>query len=225
MCQWIEHFIPSHHPPLLVTGLGVGVHLTLLRSLSFGLEDSLPSQLANLPMTSARLVAAVPIVDLSSNRLAAGVSAPGASALLGVHEGGGIDPFLSEFEPIPTVVGVRPPRLGIPNRPAFARKLFAAFVESLCEMRSRDEGGAMWKGVLGVEISSVAAAVAGSSSDCDRIRGVALSVPHVISCFTAAGPSSDGVGEGIAGTNEKLLIVGDLGRSVVTNVSKKESGK
>ena len=75
MCQWIEHFIPSHHPPLLVTGLGVGVHLTLLRSLSLGLEDPLPSQLANLPMTSARLVAAVPIVDLSSNRLAAGVSA------------------------------------------------------------------------------------------------------------------------------------------------------
>lgn len=45
------------------------------------------------------------------------------------------------------------------------------------------------------------------------MRGVAFRVPHVISCFTAAGPSSDGVGDGIVGTREKLLIVGDLGRS------------
>lgn len=52
------------------------------------------------------------------------------------------------------------------------------------------------------------------SSDCERIRGVALSVPHVISCLTASGPSSEGVGEGIVGTSEKLLIVGDFGRSV-----------
>lgn len=51
------------------------------------------------------------------------------------------------------------------------------------------------------------------SSDCDMIRGVALSVPHVISCLTAAGPSSAAVGEGRSGTREKP--VGDLGRSKV----------
>lgn len=45
------------------------------------------------------------------------------------------------------------------------------------------------------------------------MRGVALSVPHVINCLTAAGPSSDGVGEGIEGTSGKVLIVGDFGRS------------
>lgn len=45
------------------------------------------------------------------------------------------------------------------------------------------------------------------------MRGVAFRVPHVISCFTAAGPSSDGVGDGMVGTREKLLIFGDLGRS------------
>jgi hypothetical protein len=45
------------------------------------------------------------------------------------------------------------------------------------------------------------------------MRGVAFRVPQVISCFTAAGPSSEGVGEGIVGTREKWFIVGDLGRS------------
>jgi len=44
------------------------------------------------------------------------------------------------------------------------------------------------------------------------MRGVAFRVPHVMSCFTAAGPNSEGVGEGIVGTKENLLIVGDLGR-------------
>jgi hypothetical protein len=42
---------------------------------------------------------------------------------------------------------------------------------------------------------------------------VALSVPHVINCFTAAGPSSAAVGEGRSGTREKPI--GDLGRSRV----------
>src|SRR5882672_4991278 len=45
------------------------------------------------------------------------------------------------------------------------------------------------------------------------MRGVAFRVPQVMSCFTAAGPSSEGVGDGIVGTREKLFIVGDLGRS------------
>lgn len=56
--------------------------------------------------------------------------------------------------------------------------------------------------------------VSAGSSDCDNMRGVAFSVPQVISCLTAAGPSSEGVGEGIDGTREKLSVVGDLGRSV-----------
>ena len=45
------------------------------------------------------------------------------------------------------------------------------------------------------------------------MRGVALSVPHVISCFTAVGPSSEGEGEGIAGKSENPLFVGERGRS------------
>lgn len=65
----------------------------------------------------------------------------------------------------------------------------------------------MWKGVVGG---------GRGASDCERMRGVALSVPHVISCLTAAGPSSDGVGEGMLGMKEKLFIVGDLGRSMAT---------
>jgi hypothetical protein len=71
-------------------------------------------------------------------------------------------------------------------------------------MDSREETAGMWNGVLGVANST-------GSSDCDIMRGVAFSVPQVISCFTAAGPSSAAVGEGRSGTSVKL--VGDLGRS------------
>lgn len=76
--------------PLLVTGLGVGVHRTLSRSWSFAFE--LRSHPEALSIASARLDAAVLIAVRSSSLLAAGVSAP--SALRGVHDGGGIDPFL-----------------------------------------------------------------------------------------------------------------------------------
>jgi hypothetical protein len=47
------------------------------------------------------------------------------------------------------------------------------------------------------------------------IRGVALSVPQVISSLTPAGPSSEGVGEGRSAMREKLFIVGDLERSIM----------
>jgi len=83
------------------------------------------------------------MVDRSSNLFAAGVRPPIASALRGVHEGGGIDPFLA----LPPA-GVRAIP-GTPSSPALVRRLFAAFVESLCDMRSRAEGATMWKGVLG----------------------------------------------------------------------------
>jgi hypothetical protein len=74
---------------LRVTGLGVGVHRTRFKSLSLFL-----SQPAALPIASALLDAAVPMVDLSSSLLAAGVSEPDASARRGVHDGGGMSPFL-----------------------------------------------------------------------------------------------------------------------------------
>ena len=76
---------------LRVTGLGVGVHRTRFKSLSFSLSFSQP---AALPIASALLEAAVPMVVRSSSLLAAGVSAPDASARRGVHDGGGISPFL-----------------------------------------------------------------------------------------------------------------------------------
>ena len=37
------------------------------------------------------------------------------------------------------------------------------------------------------------------------IRGVAFSVPQVMSCFIAADPNSAGVGDGSLGTSEKSL--------------------
>jgi hypothetical protein len=77
----------SYHP-LRVTGLGLGVHLTRLRSLSLPLPAS-PSHPAVLPIASALLAAAVPIVDRSNSLFAAGVKFP--SVLLGVQVGGPID--------------------------------------------------------------------------------------------------------------------------------------
>lgn len=174
-----------------MTGLGLGVHRTRFRSLSLSLSFSQP---AALPIASALLDAAVPIVDRSSSLLPAGVNAPDASARRGVHDGGGISPFLRAWP--------------APSRLAFARKLFEAEDESLCDSTSRLVGADMWKGVLGAGADASA-----GSSDCDRMRGVPARVPQVISCLTAAGPSSDGVGDGSAGTYEKLLIPGDLGLS------------
>ena len=74
----------------------------------------------------------------------------------------------------------------------------------------------MRNGVLGVASST-------GSSDWDIIRGVAFNVPQVISCFTAAGPSSAAVGEGRLGTSKKL--VGDLGRSEENGYKKNELPK
>ena len=158
-----------------MTGLGVGVHRTRFRSLSFF------SQPAVFPIASALLDAAVPIVVRSSNLFAAGVNDPDASARRGVQEGGAMSPFLRV--------------LPAPSRLAFARRLFEAEDESLCESTSRLVGADIWKGVLGTGTDSSA-----GSSGCDRTRGVPASVPQVISCLTAAGPSSEGVGDGREGT-------------------------
>lgn len=70
-------------------------------------------------------------------------------------------------------------------------------------------GADIWKGVVGVGADASA-----GSSDCERMRGVPARVPQVMSCLTAAGPSSDGVGDGREGTYEKSLTPGDLGLSV-----------
>lgn len=164
---------------LRVTGLGVGVHRTRFKSLSL-----IFSQAAALPIASALLEAAVPIVVRSSSLLAAGVNAPDASERRGVHDGGAMSPFLRTWL--------------TPSKLAFALKLFAAEDESLCDSTSRLVGADMWKGVLGTGADASA-----GLSDCDRIRGVPARVPQVINCLTAAGPSSDGVGDGSEGTYEK----------------------
>ena len=103
------------------------------------------------------------------------------------------------------IPGVLPGVLPPPSRIAFARRLFEAFAESLCEIRSRLDGPAIRNGVLGSGTS------AGSSEEI--IRGVASRVPQVMSCLTATGPSSSGVGEGIVGTNPNPLFLGELGLS------------
>ena len=86
---------------------------------------------------------------------------------------------------------------------AFARKLFEALSDSLCEIASR------------VEISGIRNGVRRSSGSPVWliILGVALIVPQVINCFKAAGPNSAGVGEGKFGTREKPASLGELGRS------------
>jgi len=154
----------------------VGVHRTRFRSLFLFF-----SQPAALSMVSALLDAAVPIVVRLSSLLAAGVSAPDASARRGVHDGGGMSPFLRAWPG--------------PSKLAFTRRLFEAEDESLCDNTSRFVGADMWKGVL-----SAGADISAGSSDCDRMRGVPARVPQVMSCLTAAGPSSDGVGDGSEGT-------------------------
>jgi hypothetical protein len=161
---------------LRVTGLGVGVHRTRFKSLSL-----LFSQPAALPIASALLDAAVPMAVLSSSLLPAGVNEPDASARRGVHDGGGMSPFLRAWAG--------------PSKLAFARRLFEAEDESLCDSNSRLVGAEIRKGVSGVGADASA-----GSSDCERMRGVPARVPQVMSCLTAAGPSSDGVGDGRAGT-------------------------
>ena len=44
-------------------------------------------------------------------------------------------------------------------------------------------------------------------------------MPHVISCFTAACPNSDGVGDGIEGTSEWTSFVGDSERSGTSTIN------
>ena len=161
---------------------GVGVHRILLKSFSFA--DEPPCQFDAFSIASDLLEAIV----LFNNLFAAGVRFPATSALFGVHVGGPIFPRVRS-DGVRERPGVLPP----PNRIAFARRLFEAFAESLWEMRSRLEGPAMRNGVLGSGTS------AGSSEEI--IRGVASRVPQVMSCLTAVGPNSSGVGEGIAGTS------------------------
>lgn len=171
---------------------GVGVHRTWLKS--FSLELSLPPQLDVLPIAPA------PKVVLSNNRFAAGVRLPGASALRGVQLGGAIEPLAGVRDEVRPSSGIEPP-----SKPAFTRRLFAAFAESLWDNASRFEGAEIWN-VFGGGISS------DTSSDWDIIRGVAFKVPHVMSCLTACEPIWSAVGEGILGTSEKLPAVGDFGR-------------
>lgn len=74
-------------------------------------------------------------------------------------------------------------------------------------MTSREDSAGRWNGVLGGGREEAPS----GSSDWEMMRGVPLRVPQVMSCLTAAGPSSDGVGDGRVGTREKLFIVGERG--------------
>lgn len=187
--QYVVYTTVSYRP-------GVGVHRILLRSFSFA--DEPPCQFDAFSIASDLLEAIV----LFNNLLAAGVRFPAASALLGVHVGGPMFPLVrSNDVRVPCVL---PP---LPRRMAFALRLFEAFAESLWEIRSRLEGPAIRNGVLGSGTST------GSSEE--MIRGVASRVPQVISCLTAAGPSSSGVGEGIAGTNPNPFSLGEPGLSTL----------
>jgi hypothetical protein len=145
-------------------------------------------------MASARLLAAVPIVDLCNNRRAAGVKLPTTSARRGVMVGGAILPFL----PKSGVFAVRIPGLAGLNISALVRRLLEALSESFRDIASLAEISGMRNGVAGSPVSLM-------------ILGVELSVPQVMSCFNAVGPSSAGVGDGRFGTSEKPRSFGDLG--------------
>lgn len=93
-------------------------------------------------------------------------------------------------------------RLDEPNISALARKLFDALSASLWPTASLAVIAGMWKGVRKSP---------GGSSASLIILGVELRVPHVIRCFTAAGPSSAGVGEGRLGISENPCFLGELG--------------
>ena len=173
---------------------GVGVHRIWFKSFSFA--DEPPCQFDVLSIASDLLEAIV----LFNSTFAAGVRFPTASALFGVHVGGPIFPRVRSKD-VRDIPGVLPP----PNRIALARRLFEAFAESLWEIRSRLDGPAMRNGVLGSGTSV-------ESSE-EIIRGVASRVPQVMSSLTAAGPSSSGVGDGIAGTSPNPLSFGELGLS------------
>lgn len=167
----------------------MGVHRARLRSRSFLLVP--PSRFVDRSKVSVLLDAAVPTVVRSSNLRAAGVRFPG-SLRRGVHTGGAIVPLFAS--------GVT---LAGPSRLALERRLFAALLESLWEIISRDVIAGIWNGVLGG---------GRAESDCDITLGVALRVPHVINCLTAVGPRSEVVGEGMLGRSEKLFDFGDRGR-------------
>lgn len=141
----------------------------------------------------------MPKVLRSRRRLPAGVKLPAASDRRGVHAGGAIWPF-------PTGVDflVNPGRDPLPSKPALARRLLEALSASFRDMTSREEILGMWNGVLGGGKLT-------ASSGFDIIRGVAFNVPHVMSCFTAAGPSSDGVGDGRLGTRKNSSLEDDEG--------------
>lgn len=187
MCVGIETF------HLRCTGVGVGVHRTLSTPLSLPFAPR--SQPALCSMASARRLAAAPMVVLCSNRRAAGVRLPAASARRGVMVGGAMDPFA----PRNGVLPLRGPLIG-PNISALVRRLFDALSESLCAVASRADMAGRWKGVSGSSVWLI-------------ILGVEFSVPHVISCFKAAGPNSAGVGDGKLGTRPKFWPFGDLGWS------------
>jgi hypothetical protein len=144
-------------------------------SVSFSLL--LPCQLEVLSIASDRLDAIVLLKSL----FAAGVKPP--ASLFGVQVGGPIEP-LALFGVDLGIPGVLPP-----NSSAFTLKLLEALEDSLWEIRSRDDGAGRWNGVFGTKTSA-------GSFDEEMIRGVAFRVPQVMSCFTAAGPSSEGVGDG-----------------------------
>lgn len=128
----------------------------------------------------------------SKRFLAAGVNE--AAFFRGVHDGGGILP------PLPPALALL---LGVAVKMlALWRMLFLASPASRCERLSRDEGCAILNGV-----------VEGPSPSFEMIRGVDMRVPMVMSCFTAFGPSSAGVGEGRLGTREKESEDEPLGRS------------
>lgn len=113
---------------------GVGVHLTLLRSLSLLVYPLI------LSIASARRAAAVPMVVLSNSRFAAGVRLPGA--LRGVQDGGAIALLPCDFPR-------RPILRFSPNKSALMRRLLEALLDNFLDICSRDDGSDRRKGVVG----------------------------------------------------------------------------
>lgn len=178
-------------------------------SFSFSFRVLLLSHPLIFVIASDRRTRATPIAVRSSKFFAAGVSIPGFSDFLtagvrgvrGVHDGGPISPVLRG--PEENILDDDDRRTPPPRSVALAFRLFDASLASLSDSVSRLDGLGRWKGVPG----------SSRESSEDKIRGVALRVPHVINCLMAAGPSSSGLGVGTAGSS--VVFEGSVrGRSV-----------
>lgn len=109
------------------------------------------------------------------------------------------------------------PGLGV-SSPAFFDNDRPASLPNLLPSESRAFGGLITNG----DGTASAGSLVSSEPPREMTRGVASSVPSVMSSLTPRGPSCDGDGDGIASTNPKPAIFGESDRD--TSITPPASG-